>query len=92
VKTINRQYSKQDRMLIAKQLRKLTIRNAGDWKHQLPLLSRIYLVRVLAQGNAHSFTNWVNLRGYYIWNYRGGSAKYIYDAINRLADELEAVK
>jgi hypothetical protein len=92
LKTINEQYSKQDRMLIATQLRKLTISNAGDWSVRLSILAKDYVLRVLYQHNATTFSGWLDLRGCDIWNYRGGTEKYIYDALNRLADELEAVK
>jgi hypothetical protein len=91
MKTINESYTKKQRLEIAKELRKLSLQNTADWYHRLSDLSRMYVVRVLDRGK--TFTGWLYLHDCVISFYpNGGRFGYIHDALNRLADELEAVE
>jgi hypothetical protein len=93
MKTINESYSKKQRAEIASQLRELSLRNTGDWYHCLPELARYYVLRVLMASETWTFSGWLELHDLAIHRYpNGGIRSYIHDALNRLADELEAVK
>jgi plasmid maintenance system killer protein len=91
--TINQSYTKKQRLEIAKDLRSIDKLDCNRWSSLLSPEAKGYVLRVLEQYRVITFCMYLARRKLSMDNYPlGGWCGYIHDALNLLADELEAVK